>query len=160
MINVDGNLFRKKDLWLDLRNPLPFASQSVELVYCSHMIEHLYPDDAINLLKEIRRVLMNEGVARMAVPCIEHALKIAQGEATMRFPRDFDDPLAQAINYLFCDGQHKFGYSWPLFQQFAKQAGFTRIEHYSAMHGVTEKQYGPVNLGKEPAGSLVVELRP
>ena len=41
MINVDGNLFRKKDLWLDVTLGLPFADNSVEGIYTSHMIERL-----------------------------------------------------------------------------------------------------------------------
>jgi len=158
MINVDGNLFRRKDLWLDLRNRLPFPDRSASLVYCSHMLEHLFPDDAITLLREIHRVLRDGGVARIAVPSIEHALAIARGEAKMEFPRPFSDPLAQAVNYLFCDGQHKYGYSWALLADFASQAGFDRITNYSAEHGVREKQYGPITLGNEPPGSLVVEL--
>ena len=52
-LNVDGNIQRKKDLWLDLRNKLPFATESVRFIYCSHMLEHLFPDDAIILLKEL-----------------------------------------------------------------------------------------------------------
>ena len=158
MINIDGNLFRKKDLWFDLRNALPFPDQSASLVYSSHMLEHLYPEDALRLLKEIHRVLRDDGVARIAVPSMEHAMAIARGDASMQFPRSFDDPLAQAINYLFCDGQHKFGYSSGLLEAFARQAGFTRIAQYSAQHGVSPKVYGTVSLGNEPSGSLVVEL--
>lgn len=158
MINIDGNLFRKKDLWLDLRNSLPFPDCSASLVYSSHMLEHLYPEDALRLLKEIHRVLRDDGIARIAVPSMEHALMIARGQASMKFPRSFDDPLAQAVNYLFCDGQHKFGYSSSLLAEFARQAGFSHVAQYSAEHGVTSKQYGPVSLGNEPPGSLVAEL--
>lgn len=158
MINIDGNVFRKADLWLDLRNQLPFPDRSAALVYCSHMLEHLFPDDALRLLKEIHRVLRDDGVARIAVPSIEHAMSIARGEAVMKFPREFDDPSAQAVNYLFCDGQHKYGYSWGVIRQFAQQAGFTRITNYSTDHGVSPRAYGSVTLGNEMPGSLVVEL--
>lgn len=159
MINIDGNLRRRKDLWLDLRNPLPFPDGSVALVYSSHMLEHLYPDDALRLLREIRRVLSDQGVARLALPSLERAMAIARGEETAnRFPRQFDAPAAQAINYLFCDGQHKYGYCWELLDAFARQAGFTRIVNYSAEHGVAEKTYGPITLGPDLPGSLVVEL--
>lgn len=162
MINVDGNIRRRKDLWLDLRNPLPFPDGSVSLIYCSHMLEHLFPDDALRLLAEMRRVLSEQGVARIAVPSLEHALEIARGKAeadvSARFPRAFDAPPAQALNYLFCDGQHKYGYCWELLEAFARQAGFTRITNYSAENGVAEKPYGPVTLGPDLPGSLVVEL--
>jgi predicted SAM-dependent methyltransferase len=158
MINVDGNIRRRKDLWLDLRNRLPFPDRSAGLIYCSHMLEHLYPDDALRLLGEMRRVLGDDGVVRLVVPSMEHALEIVRGEATSSFPRTFDSPMAQAINHLFCDGQHKYGYCWELLRDFARQAGFTRVAHWSADHGIEAKTYGDITLGPEVPASLVVEL--
>lgn len=159
MVNIDGNVFRKKDLWLDLRNGLPFSDASVFFVFCCHVLEHLYPDEAIRLLKEIRRVLTREGVARVSVPSMEHAIKIMEGHAESHFPRAFRDPISQALNYLFCDGQHKYGYAFATLEQFALYAGFASVYHYSGHCGVAPKQYGRVTVGNEPPGSLVVELR-
>jgi predicted SAM-dependent methyltransferase len=160
MVNVEGNILRKKDLWLDLRIGLPFPTGSVAFIYCSHMLEHLFPEDAVNLLNEMRRVLKPDGVCRLAVPSVEHALVIAAGKATCDWPRKFDDPMAQAVNYLFCDGQHKYAYSAPLLSKFASDSGFGRIVNFSSAHGVAEKQYGKVCVGNEPEGSLVLELSP
>jgi predicted SAM-dependent methyltransferase len=159
MINVEGNLFRKRDLWLDLRNRLPFTDQSAFFAYSSHMLEHMLPDDALALLREVRRVLTPEGVFRLAVPSIEHALVIAQGGATSTWPRRFDDPLAQAVNYLFCDGQHKFAYSRALLESFAREAGFSRIDLLPNETKLLPRTYGKVQVGNEPEGSLVAELR-
>jgi len=158
MINVDGNLFRKVDVWADLRNPLPFPTASCRLVYSSHTIEHLVPDEAKSLLREIRRVLADDGVARIAVPCMEHALEVIRGRRVEDWPRPFADPVAQAVNYLFCDGQHKYAYSFDLLAAFARESGFSRVVNYSATHGVAPKEYGAVTVGDEPDGSLVVEL--
>ena len=163
LINIDGNIRRRKDLWLDLRNRLPFPDGSASLIYTSHMLEHLFPDDALQLLREMRRVLSDDGIARVVVPSLEYAMAIARGEVASevhaRFPRAFSAAPARAINYLFCDGQHKYGYCWELLEAFARQAGFTRIVNYSAEHGVAEKVYGPVTLGPDIPGSLIVELR-
>jgi hypothetical protein len=90
---------------------------------------------------------------------MECALRIANGEDTAPFPRSFEDSIAQAVNYLFCDGQHKYGYSFGVMKAFASQAGFTDICDYSAEHDLSPKQYGRVEVGDEPRGSLVVELR-
>lgn len=158
-INVEGNLLRHKDMWLDVRNGLPFPDNSVRFVYSCHMLEHLYPDEAIKLLEEVHRILSPTGVARIAVPGFEHALEIAAGTATTAFPRAFDDCSAQAINYLFCDGQHKYAYSFPLFESFARTAGFTSVTEFSAIRGVATETYGVARVGGEPEGSLVVELR-
>lgn len=161
MINVDGNVFRKSDLWHDLRNRLPFPDKSCAFVYCSHTIEHLFPYEAQAVLKEIRRVLKDDGIARIAVPSMEHALLVARGETEENWPRAFeDDPLGQAINYLFCDGQHKYAFSYGVLKSFALEAGFAHVRDYSAYHGVGPRRYGQVTVGDEPFGSLVVELHP
>jgi predicted SAM-dependent methyltransferase len=160
LINTDGNVFRAIDLWHDLRNRLPFPSRSCQFVYSSHTIEHLFPYEAVALLREIRRVLKDDGVARIAVPSVEHALEVARGKQSEDWPRRFSDPVAQAINYLFCDGQHKYAYNFDILATFARESGFSRVVNYSAAHGVAPKGYGAVTVGNEPAGSLVVELAP
>ncbi|GIW88330.1 MAG: hypothetical protein KatS3mg108_2654 [Isosphaeraceae bacterium] len=160
MINADGNRFRKIDLWIDLRNRLPFPDGSCQFVYSSHTLEHFVPDDAIALLREIRRILRPEGVARIAVPSVEYALTVARGGAREDWPRAFEDPVSQAVNYLFCEGQHKYAYTYEILAAFARQAGFGRIYHYSREADVKPKDYGGVVVGDEPAGSLVVELQP
>jgi predicted SAM-dependent methyltransferase len=158
MINTDGNVFRKIDLWLDLRNGLPFPDRSCRFVYSSHTLEHLFPYEAIALLREIRRVLKDDGEARIAVPSFDYALEVAWGEHSEGWPRAFDDSRSQAINYLFCDGQHKYAYNFDILSAFAREAGFGRVENYSDAHGVQPKRYGAVSVGDEPVGSLVVEL--
>lgn len=159
MINVDGNIMRKRDLWLDLRNPLPFAEKSVKLLYSCHMLEHVFPLDAIKLLKEMHRVISEDGVVRLAVPSFERCLRIAAGEDESHWPRDFEDSKSQAINYLFCDGQHKYAYCDGNLRQFAKEAGFEGIENVSEVRGEEPSDYFGIELGNEPPGSLIFELR-
>ena len=52
----------------DVRKPLPFASGSITAIYSSHLLEHLYVDEATRLLAECHRVLAPEGVLRVVVP--------------------------------------------------------------------------------------------
>jgi len=160
MINIDGNLFAKKDLWLDLRNGLPFPDQSVCFVYSCHTLEHLIPDEASTLLKEIHRVLAPSGSARIVVPSFEYALKISNGAQRSDWPRRFRSPSAQAINYLFCDGQHAYAYSLELMEEFVREAGFPKI--LSSRIPLPEEDSGELNdpmpISEEPIGSLVVEL--
>ena len=159
MLNIDGNFTRKKDLWLDLRNRLPFQDKSARLIYCCHTLEHLFPEDAIRVLKEMHRVIADDGVVRLAVPDFERCLEIAAGRAESHWPRDFENPLCQAINYIYCDGQHKYAYCFDNMRDFAERAGFGDIYHYSAEHGVAPRDYDHITLGRENPGSLIVELR-
>jgi predicted SAM-dependent methyltransferase len=155
MVNIEGYFARRKDLWLDLKNRLPFADQSAVFVYCSHTLEHFYPNEAMFILREIHRVLKPDGVARIATPSLEHALHIASGTPATDPQRVFGDPHGQAIDYLFCDGQHKYGYSFSVMEKFARDAGFTRVTKVDR----TPKKYGKIEVGNELTGSLIVELQ-
>jgi SAM-dependent methyltransferase len=74
-INVDGNLLRKRDVWLDLRNGLPFASDSIASIYSSHVFEHFYAEELSALLRECHRVLSPEGFMRTVVPDLRAAAR-------------------------------------------------------------------------------------
>lgn len=161
MINVEGNIAQKKDLWLDFNNGLPFKTNSVSFIFCCHTLEHFYPHQAISVIKEIHRVLKPGSIARIAVPSFDHALEIIQGIHTSKWPRNFEDGKSQAINYLFCEGQHKFAYTFEIFKRFAKEAGFKdqNIFHYSKEFGIAPKKYGKVTISEDDVpDSLVVEL--
>ena len=51
----------------DIRR-LPFRANSVDAIYTSHVLEHLYLDEAQAVLRECARVLKPEGILRIALP--------------------------------------------------------------------------------------------
>ena len=53
---------------MNLAKPLPLAAEQFAAVYSSHLLEHLYHDQALALLKECHRVLRSGGVCRAVVP--------------------------------------------------------------------------------------------
>jgi predicted SAM-dependent methyltransferase len=55
----------------DLRKLLPYADGVVDLVYSSHLLEHLSPEQAEALLKDSLRVLKPGGIVRVVVPDLE-----------------------------------------------------------------------------------------
>lgn len=58
-----------KDILIhDVRKPLPFPDNSMVAIYGSHMLEHLYLEEAKRLLHDCWRVLQPSGVLRMVVP--------------------------------------------------------------------------------------------
>ena len=66
-LNVDLDA-PSADLHLDLTQPLPFDSGSVEFIVNEHFIEHVARTDALGLLKECHRVLCADGVLRLSTP--------------------------------------------------------------------------------------------
>jgi SAM-dependent methyltransferase len=83
----------------DLTKPLPFADGTVDAVYSSHFLEHIYMSDAQSILAECHRVLRPGGILRLALP---------DGEAWARELLEAgDDPTGEAgYHYHYRLGSH------------------------------------------------------
>jgi predicted SAM-dependent methyltransferase len=55
----------------DLRYPLPYPDETFKGAYSEHFLEHMYPNQAMRLLREIHRVLKPVAVFRCAVPDLQ-----------------------------------------------------------------------------------------
>jgi SAM-dependent methyltransferase len=131
-LNIDGNLFNKIDVWLDVRNGLPFRSGSVDSIYSTHMFEHFYPDELKRLLQECVRVLKEGGGIRLIVPSLESAIA-AYTQARREwfydaFPRHFDSLGGRFSNFVFCDGQHRTAFDFSYLSDVLLAAGFHGVE--------------------------------
>jgi predicted SAM-dependent methyltransferase len=62
---------------------LPLPSDSVDVIYSSHMLEHLDRTEAMLFLRESKRVLRRGGTLRLAVPDLRHHVRnyIASNDA-------------------------------------------------------------------------------
>lgn len=60
----------------DLRKGVPFGTESVDVVYHSHLLEHIDRADAVDFLLECNRVLRRKGKIRIVVPDL-HMLAVA-----------------------------------------------------------------------------------
>jgi predicted SAM-dependent methyltransferase len=131
-VNIDGNLFNKLDLWLDVRNGLPFASNSVYSIYSTHMFEHFYADELDLLLRESARVLKPGGGVRLIVPNLESAIKAYSQDRSAwfedHFPRHFDSLGGRFSNFVFCDGQHRTAFDFTYMNEVLRKAGFREVE--------------------------------
>ena len=69
------NALPKNILVHNLAKGIPFADDSVGVVYHAHLLEHLDRDIAVVFLKENRRVLKPGGILRIVVPDGEYLCK-------------------------------------------------------------------------------------
>ena len=67
-LGVDCREFKGVDVVADLRQPWPWADNSVDEIYCSHFIEHLTADARIHFANELYRVLKPGAPAQIIVP--------------------------------------------------------------------------------------------
>lgn len=64
---------RRHDIrWADATSHLPAEDGSADVVYTSHMVEHLTRTEADHFFQEALRVLRSGGVLRVAVPDIDY----------------------------------------------------------------------------------------
>lgn len=75
----DFKIFGSNLIGHDLRFPLPFEDDSYEGALSEHTLEHLYPRDAVNLLKEIRRILKKGSIFRIVVPNLKAYVNFYNG---------------------------------------------------------------------------------
>lgn len=71
----------------NIKKSLPFPSQSVDVIYHSHVLEHLTKKEANNFIKDCFRVLKKGGIMRVVVPdleqiCIEYLKNLDKGFST------------------------------------------------------------------------------
>lgn len=59
----------------DLGQPLPFEDETFDVVYHSHVLEHLRKNEVLPFLRECRRVLKVGGILRIALPDLENIAK-------------------------------------------------------------------------------------
>jgi predicted SAM-dependent methyltransferase len=57
--------------WADASKRIPADPNSIEIIYSSHMLEHLDRVEATSFLREAHKVLKNGGILRIAVPDIK-----------------------------------------------------------------------------------------
>jgi predicted SAM-dependent methyltransferase len=74
-INIDCTAANPTVLIHDLRNGIPFPDEDFDVVYHSHLLEHIPRSSVPHLLEECYRVLKPNGMIRVAVPDLEEIAK-------------------------------------------------------------------------------------
>lgn len=138
------------ELALNVNWGLPFPDNSASYVFLSHVLEHLYyPDEALALAREVRRVLAPGGVVRVIVPDIEQCIR-AYVDENDRFFEDraktwtwWGKSRTRLAGFLDYAGAglrptsllvgHKYGYDFRTLRDLLEQAGFNSTERSSYM---------------------------
>lgn len=137
-INID---FSPAELAMDVKWGLPFADGSARYVFLSHVLEHLFYDEAQRLLADIHRVLQPGGVVRIIVPDVEKCLR-AYVEADEQFFADrrktwwwWPQDRTRLQEVLLVAGvvpepsaildSHKYGYDFATLAALLRKVGFS-----------------------------------
>ena len=124
-INVDlrpsPNVHLVNDIY-----PLPmFADDSVDLIYASHVLEHLPKADVRPAIMEWYRILKHDGVLRLAVPDFS---VIVQMYVEHRKLDLVSGPLMGAQSY--AENYHKSIFDESYLTSLMAEVGFRSVEHW------------------------------
>ena len=112
----------------------PVASGSMDAVFSSHCIEHLYLDQAVPALREWRRVLRPDGFLLLVCPDLQAAAEMIAQDRLMDVAyagiRPYDIVFShqglvaqgRAAGHSFME--HKSGYTLSLLRALVNEAGF------------------------------------
>jgi predicted SAM-dependent methyltransferase len=150
----------------DVTRGLPFADASVDVIYSSHMIEHLDRRDAAGLLGECFRILRDGGEIRLAVPDIRKQVTtyLSDGDAdgfveyahmAVPRPRSFPEKLRFI---LFGPRHHQWMYDGKSLCSLLVQHGFAQAEIVPAGQ-TTLHDHEPLDLSERAGDSVYVEAR-
>jgi len=99
---------------------IPVPDETFDLVFASHVLEHVKKNDINKTLKEWRRVLKTGGILQLVVPDLEIAcievLSMTTGPATWDILYGAQD---HAFNFHYC------GYTWQALEALIKLYGFS-----------------------------------
>lgn len=65
---------------IDLASPLPFPDRSIDLLYSSHVVEHLHRRQFRSFLAECKRVLKPGGICIVATPSLGKLIRVLYGD--------------------------------------------------------------------------------
>jgi len=143
MTNLDGNILRKKDLWLDITLGLPFCDNSIKGIYASHIIEHFNSRNVKNIFHEFFRVLKPGGAVRLIVPSLEYAINAyLENNLTKlpEWPEKFNSIGGRFNNFMLCANQHFLMFDFTFLEELLREAGFSKIQREEASHSVHFKK--------------------
>jgi predicted SAM-dependent methyltransferase len=116
----------------DLKYGIPLPDSSADFVFSSHMLHHLYRDQAARMLAETMRVLKPGGIMRLVVPDLEYIMALYQ-----RGNRE------QALSYFFYPSlrsdlfTRRYQYDFTLLKALLASAGFREVHRCAYRQGAT-----------------------
>jgi predicted SAM-dependent methyltransferase len=111
---------------------MPFDNNSIDYIFTSHFVEHLYRSHAQRFFEEAYRTLKPGGLLRISVPDLENAVSLHQaGQKDL------------ALRFFYYDAgtshftRHRYMYDFELMKGFLLQAGFSDVQRCDCQQGKT-----------------------
>ena len=164
----------------DVTRGLPYSAETVDVIYSSHMLEHLFYKQALAFLREAYRVLVPRGVLRLVLPDLERKARGYLAQTELARAGQLDEPPAEAFmrsthlgvesqwgllrpaslyRTVFArDGRHLWMWDAPSLIIVLRKIGFTEI-HARGFRESCLQEISSLELEKRKGGSCFVEAR-
>jgi predicted SAM-dependent methyltransferase len=120
-------------LYHDLSQSLPLHENTVDFIYSSHFLEHLFKNDAANLLLAANKALKPGGIIRISVPDLAYAVSLYKLGKKNEMLEDYFF-VSGRDSYL---ARHKYMYDFDLIKVALEKAGFTKVTRCEYRKGKT-----------------------
>ena len=150
----------------DITRGLPISDGVVEVLYSSHMLEHLNIKNALFFLKEAKRIIRPGGILRIAVPDLKKQVQkyTADNDANAFLDKTLLaqphlDSFFQRLIFLFVGPRHhQWMYDGDSLCRLLKENGFIDVSIVPA--GETKiSNPGPLDLTERELESIYVEAK-
>ncbi len=138
-INVDEYKSKGVDFSWDITKKLPLLSNCCKFIYSHHVIEHIEKELIQEVFRECYRVLLSNGIFRIAVPDLKAVVEnYTLGKGGHGTP-------AETLNWIFLQKGHKFIYDYDELQRQLATAGFRNVKK----SGCNESDFEVLRVDKE-----------
>jgi predicted SAM-dependent methyltransferase len=120
------------DLPCDIRDGLPLADESVDYAVSIHALPELALPEQVPALRELRRVLVEGGVLRLALPDLDRGIRAYQAGDAGYFLVSDDDARslgAKFVMHMLWHGYTRTLFTADLIEELLQRAGFARVRH-------------------------------
>jgi len=116
--------------YLNATKPFPFPNATFDNAFSSHMLEHLYRDDAASFAHEVHRVLKPGGVFRVIVPDLDLLVQAYDSENPERLlQKVYENTQKRDKN------RHHWMYTAASLHKLLATAGFATVERCTYRKG-------------------------
>jgi predicted SAM-dependent methyltransferase len=121
------------DIYLDARKPFPFKDNTLNYIFCEHLLCQLSVHDGFNFLKECHRSLKQKGILRITMPDLQKIISLYTDKINREKPmieqylRKIGMPSyasCEFLNSFFYSFGHKFIYDQEFITSNLMQIGF------------------------------------
>ena len=158
---VTLDISEKSDLFWDLRKGIPFPDNSIDLVYSSHLLEHMPYEAGQALLEESRRVLKPGGEISICVPNARLYIDAYVGAQPLPDNHDFWEPALVSregldlVNYIaYMGGAHACLFDQESLLARLKRAGFSAVaaRSFDASIDLPEREFESIYASARQSG--------